>query len=141
VHDSTAVTEQVPGTKTFAGMLMILAGALHLVQGLVALVNDDFYVTGEEYMFRFDLTSWGWIHLVGGLAVVLVGAALVADRAWAGMLAVVVAALSILVNFLWMPYYPLWSLTVIALDVFVIWAAVAHRSVQIGASGSGVVKA
>lgn len=127
MHDSTVATEQVPGAMTFAGMLMILAGALHLVQGLVALVNDDFYVTGEEYMFRFDLTSWGWIHLVGGLAVVLVGAALVAGRRRAGMLAVVVASLSILVNFLWMPYYPLWSLTVIAFDVFVVWAVVAHR--------------
>ena len=139
MHDSTVVTEQVPGTMTFAGMLMILAGALHLVQGLVALVNDDFYVTGEEYMFRFDLTSWGWIHLVGGLAVALVGAALIAGRPWAGMTAVVVAALSILVNFLWMPYYPLWSLTVIAFDVFVFWAVVARRSARTRAPTSHVM--
>jgi hypothetical protein len=122
-------TDQTPGALTFAAMLMILAGTFHLVQGLVALVNDDFYVTGQEYLFRFDLTTWGWIHLLAGVAVVLVGIGLINGAAWAEIPTVVLAAVSVLASFLWMPYYPIWSLTVIAFDVFVIWALVSHGRV------------
>ncbi|HEX6486151.1 MAG TPA: hypothetical protein VF012_05535 [Nocardioidaceae bacterium] len=114
------------GGVVFAAMLMILAGTFQAVQGLVALVNDDFYVTGEEYIFRFDLTTWGWVHLVLGVIVGLAGAALLRGAVWARIVAVVLAGLSILANFLWIPHYPVWSLTVIAFDVFVIWALVVH---------------
>lgn len=124
-----APTDRSPaayGGVVFAAMLMILAGTFQAVQGLVALVNDDFYVTGEEYIFRFDLTTWGWVHLVLGVIVGLAGAALLRGAAWARTMAVVLAGLSILANFLWLPHYPVWSLTVIAFDVFVIWALVVH---------------
>ncbi len=114
------------GGIVFAAMLMILAGTFQLVEGLVALFNDDFYVRGQEYIFRFDLTTWGWIHLVVGLVVALAGGALLSGRVWARTVAVILAALSIVASFLWLPYYPIWSLTVIAFDVFVIWALVAH---------------
>lgn len=124
-----APTDRSPaayGGVVFAAMLMILAGTFQAVQGLVALVNDDFYVTGEEYIFRFDLTTWGWVHLVLGVIVGLAGAALLRGAVWARTVAVVLAGLSILANFLWLPHYPVWSLTVIAFDVFVIWALVVH---------------
>ena len=124
-----APTDRSPaayGGVVFAAMLMILAGTFQAVQGLVALVNDDFYVTGEEYIFRFDLTTWGWVHLVLGVIVGLAGAALLRGAVWARTVAVILAGLSILANFLWIPYYPIWSLTVIAFDVFVIWALVVH---------------
>lgn len=114
------------GGVVFAAMLMILAGTFQAAQGLVALVNDDFYVTGEEYIFRFDLTTWGWVHLVLGVVVGLAGAALLRGAVWARTVAVILAGLSILANFLWIPYYPVWSLTVIAFDVFVIWALTTH---------------
>jgi hypothetical protein len=122
----TGPSPSVYGGIVFAGMLMILSGTFQLIQGLVALFNDDFYVTGQEYVFRFDLTTWGWIHLVVGTVVALAGAALLSGRLWARTVAVVLAGLSILANFLWLPYYPIWSLTVMAFDVFVIWAVVAH---------------
>ena len=123
-----APTDRSPaayGGVVFAAMLMILAGTFQSVQGLVALVNDDFYVTGEEYIFRFDLTTWGWVHLVLGVIVGLAGAALLRGAVWARTVAVILAGLSILANFLWIPYYPVWSLTVIAFDFFVIWALAA----------------
>jgi hypothetical protein len=124
-----ASIDQTPGSLTFAAMLMLLVGTFHLVQGLVALVNDDFYVTGQEYVFRFDLTTWGWIHLLAGAVVILVGAGLLSGAAWAEIPTVVLAGFSVLASFLWMPYYPIWSLTVIAFDVFVIWALVSHGRV------------
>jgi hypothetical protein len=109
-----------------AGVLMVLIGTMHAIQGLVALANDDFYVIGQEYVFEFDVTTWGWIHLIGGVIVLLGGIALFQGSVWARTLAVVLASISILLNFMWLPYYPLWSLVVIAFDLFVIWAVTAH---------------
>jgi len=109
-----------------AGILMVLAGTLHIFQGLVGLANDEFYVVGEEYLFEFDITTWAWIHLLVGVVVVLAGAALFKGAVWARTVAVVLASLSIIANFLWLPYYPLWSLTIMVFDVLVIWAVTAH---------------
>ena len=105
---------------------MVLSGSLQAIQGIVALFNDTFYVVGEEYIFEFDVTSWGWIHLIMGVVVALAGVGLFQGAVWARTVAVIVASVSIIANFMWMPYYPFWSLTVIAFDVFVIWAATMH---------------
>jgi hypothetical protein len=114
------------GITVFAGVLMVLSGTLQAVQGVVALANDTFYVVGEEYLFEFDVTSWGWIHLIMGVVVALAGVGLFRGAVWARTVAVIVASVSIIANFMWMPYYPFWSMTVIAFDIFVIWAATMH---------------
>ncbi|HLN77756.1 MAG TPA: hypothetical protein VK204_11980 [Nocardioidaceae bacterium] len=114
------------GVIAFAGILMVLSGAFHVVQGLVALVNDNFYVIGQDYVFKFDVTTWGWIHLIAGIIVALAGMALFQGSVWARTVAVILACVSIIASFLWMPYYPLWSLVVIVFDLFVIWAVTVH---------------
>jgi hypothetical protein len=114
------------GFIVFAGIAMVLIGAFHALQGLVALFNDDFYVVGQKWTFEFDLTTWGWIHLLVGVGVVVAGFFVFAGAAWARMVGIGVAALSALLNFMWLPYYPIWSLVVIALDVMVIWALSVH---------------
>ena len=114
------------GVTVTAAVLMIMIGIFHAIQGIVALVNDTFFVLGEEYAFKFDLTSWGWIHLVVGVLVALAGMALFQGQVWARTVAVLTACVSIVASFAWMPYYPIWSLVVIAFDGFVIWAVTAH---------------
>jgi hypothetical protein len=114
------------GLTITAGIFMIITGVFHFIQGLVALVNDNFYVTTPNYVFKFDLPTWGWIHLVAGVVVAVAGIGLFQGAIWARAVAVVVASISILASFLWMPYYPIWSLTVVAFDVFVIWAVTTH---------------
>jgi hypothetical protein len=114
------------GTILFAGIIMIVAGAFHLIQALSALFNDQIYVAGEEYIYKFDLTSWGWIHLLGGVLLVLGGIFLFRGAMWARILAVVLASLSAVLNFMWLPYYPLWGIIIIVLDVVIIWAVLAH---------------
>ena len=109
-----------------AAIILMLVGTLHAMQGLVALFNDEFFVAGPEYVFQFDLTAWGWIHLIAGIVVVGAGFALFSGAVWARSVAVALACLSIVANFAWMPYYPLWSVTIIAFDLFVIWALTAH---------------
>ena len=114
------------GLTVFAAVFMVLAGAMQALQGLVALANDTFFVLGKEYVFELDITTWGWVHLVLGVVVAIAGVALFQGATWARVVAVMVASVSILVNFLWIPYYPIWSLTLIAFSAFVIWAVTAH---------------
>lgn len=114
------------GVLVFAAVLMILGGLFQAVEGMVAIANDEFFVKTEKWLFKFDATTWGWIHLLLGIVIVLAGIALFRGAVWARTVAVVLASLSIVTNFLWLPYYPWWSLTVITFGVFVIWAATVH---------------
>jgi hypothetical protein len=110
------------GGLAFAGTLMIMVGIFQAIAGLVAIIDDDFYVVTRNYTFDLDTTGWGWIHLILGIVVALSGFALLARRAWAGVVAITLAVLSAVSNFFFIPYYPFWSLLMIALAVFVIWA-------------------
>ncbi len=110
------------GGIAFAATLMILIGIFQAIAGLTAIINDDFYVVTQNYTFDLDTTAWGWIHLILGIIVALAGFALLARRPWAGVVAITLAALSAIANFFFIPYYPFWSLLLIALAVFVIWA-------------------
>src|SRR6478752_5954090 len=114
------------GFIVFAGVAMVMIGALHALQGLVALFNDDFYVVGQKWIFEFDLTTWGWIHLIIGIGIAVAGFFVLNGAVWARVVGIGVAVVSAIVNFMWLPYYPIWSLLVIALDVLVIWALSVH---------------
>jgi len=114
------------GMTVFAGTIMIMIGVMHVFQGIVALVNDTFYVAGEEWVLQLDVTSWGWVHLILGAVVALAGFFVFSGAVWARTIGVIMAVVSGLASFAWLPYYPVWALVVIALDVFVIWALTAH---------------
>jgi hypothetical protein len=114
------------GFILFAAIMMIMAGIFQALDGLVALFNDTFYVATRDYVFQFDATTWGWIHLILGVVVALAGWGLLSGRTWARVVGITVAVLSAIANFLWLPYYPFWALTIITLDVFVIWAIAVH---------------
>lgn len=114
------------GVLTFAGLLMIMTGIFHAIKGLVALFSNTFYVVGEEYLFKIDATAYGWIHIILGLVVAFAGFSLFRGAVWARTVAVIMASISMVASFVSMPYYPLWSLVLIAFDVFVIWAAILH---------------
>jgi hypothetical protein len=110
------------GGVAFAATMMTLIGVFQALTGLVAIFNDSFYVVARNYTFDLDVTVWGWIHLVLGLAVFATGLGLFARRSWAGITALVLVMLSALSNFFFIPYYPVWALLVLGLDVWVIWA-------------------
>jgi hypothetical protein len=89
---------------------------------LVALFQNELYVVGVNYVFSFDVTAWGWIHLLVGALVAVAGGAVLVGHLWGRVIAIGLASLSMIANFLFVPYYPVWSLLIIALDVSVIWA-------------------
>lgn len=110
------------GGTIAAAALLLTAGVINLLQGISAVVEDDIFVVGPQYTYNLDLTGWGWIHIVVGVLLILTALALMTGATWARVTAIVLACLSIIANFLWIPYYPLWSILIIALDVVVIWA-------------------
>lgn len=114
------------GWIIFASVMMVLSGALNAMHGLVAILDDEWVVFGNRANLYLDLTTWGWIHLGLGIAVVLAGLGLLSGNILARTVAVLLAGASIVANFLYMPAYPVWALTIIAIDVFVIFAVTAH---------------
>ncbi|WP_227978990.1 DUF7144 family membrane protein [Nocardia spumae] len=110
------------GTSIAAAILLITVGVLSILEGISAVANDDLFVVGVDYVYKFDTTTWGWIHIVLGILLVIAALGLMAGTGWGRVAAITLAALSILANFLWLPYYPAWSILVIALNVVVIWA-------------------
>jgi hypothetical protein len=107
---------------TFAASIMILIGTFQILAGLAAIIDDDFFVVTRNYAFDLDVTAWGWIHLILGIIVVVAGFALFSRHPWAAVTAIVLAIFTAVENFFFVPYYPFWSLLVIALSVWVIWA-------------------
>ena len=105
---------------------MIIGGSLNLLYGIVAAVNDDWVVFTNRGDVYLDLTEWGWAHIILGSIVLLSGIGLFSGNILARTVAVIVASVSLLVNFFFIPVYPIWALTVITLDILVIWAVTAH---------------
>jgi uncharacterized membrane protein len=110
------------GGVVFAASVLTLIGCFQAIAGLVAIFDDEFYVVTRNYTFDLDTTAWGWVHLVLGIALVITGWGLFSRSTWAGVTAIVLAMLSALANFFFIPYYPLWAILVIVLDIWVIWS-------------------
>ncbi|MBF6101082.1 DUF7144 family membrane protein [Nocardia cyriacigeorgica] len=110
------------GTSIGASILLLTVGVLSILQGISAVAEDQLFVVGIEYVYEFDTTTWGWIHIVLGIVLVASAIGLMMGTTWGRIAAVTIAALSIIANFLWLPYYPLWSILIIALNIVVIWA-------------------
>ena len=108
------------------GLLRQGDDGLWLFAGFIALINDEFYVVGQAYIFQFDTIMWGWIHLLVGLVVLAAGVGLFSGAVWARIVGVLMAGLAMLIAFAWLTWYPIWVLLLVAVSVAVIWALTAH---------------
>jgi hypothetical protein len=118
------------GGTIFAATMMLLIGVYQFFVGLAAIVQDDFFVVGENYTYEVDTTAWGWIHMAIGALAVVTGFFLFTGANWARWVGIGLASLSAIANFFFLPYYPLWSMLLIALDIFAIWAIATVRPVD-----------
>ena len=116
------------GITVTAAVILMIAGVFGMIQGIVGVFASDFYVVTQKWLFELDPTVWGWGQIVIGVIAFGAGLGLFFGKVWAQAVAIIVAAFSILANFTWLPYYPIWAVLVIAFDVFVIWAVSAHGS-------------
>lgn len=108
----------------FAGVMMVLIGALDAIQGLIALFEDEYFVPTQAGFLVVDLTTWGWVLLLWGVILVLAGLALLSGRGWARWFTIVVVSLNVIaqLGFVGSSAYPLWALTVMALNIMVLYA-------------------
>ncbi|WP_405616588.1 hypothetical protein [Streptomyces sp. NBC_00076] len=124
---TSAEAGRAAGGVVFAGVLMLVNGILAIFQGISALAKDDVWANLGDYVYKINLTGWGVILIVlGGLAV-LTGGGILSGAAWARMTGIFLASLSMIAQFLFLPYQPVWSIVMIAVDVFVIWALAVYR--------------
>lgn len=114
------------GWIAFAATIMVIAGMLNIFYGVIAAVNDEWVVFGNEADLYLDISEWGWVHIIMGTIVMLSGFALFSGNILARTVGVLVAAASLVANFFWLPAYPIWSVIVITMDVLVIWALTVH---------------
>lgn len=110
------------GVATFAALLLLMVGVAQVLQGIVALANDGFYVVTRDYTYDVDITAWGWGHIIAGLVALAASIGLFTSQPWARVLAIGIASISVILNFLWIPYYPVWALLIIGFNVLIIWA-------------------
>jgi hypothetical protein len=110
------------GVAIFGGTVLATLGVLQFFEGLSAVLKDDVYVKAPNYTYQFDLTAWGWIHLLIGLGAVLVGVSILMGKTWAYVTGIAIACVSTLANFLFIPQQPIWALVIIAFNLAVIWA-------------------
>ena len=124
-HQGTA-SRAGTGWVFFAAIMMIVLGIFGIFEGLAAIVKSGFYHVPPNYYISINAKGWGWIHLIISIIVVLAGFALLQGATWARVVGIILASLSAIANFLFIPVYPIWSLLIIAIDIFVIWALAAH---------------
>jgi len=114
----------------FAAAMMLMIGVFQVIAGFAAILNDEFFVAVRGYAFDLDITAWGWLHLILGLVMIAAGIGLFSRAVWAGVITVFLTVLSAIDNFFFIPYAPFWSLLLIALDVWVIWALTRPRALR-----------
>jgi hypothetical protein len=121
-----AVSPWAHGIVVFAGVVMIVGGAFQALEGLAGIVHDQYLVVLPNYIYAFDITVWGVIHLLVGLGLLVIGVSLLRGKTWARIAGVIAAAVSAIVNFAWLPYSPWWAVILIVIDVLVIWALASY---------------
>ncbi|MCX5556035.1 hypothetical protein [Streptomyces sp. NBC_00038] len=136
-HVQTTGRPWAEGLTVFAAVMLMIAGVLDILRGVMAIAEDDVFVATRNYVFEFDLTSWGWIHLVLGALAVIVSFGLFQASLWARVAGVAIAGLIIIANFLSLPYSPVWSIVMIAFSGFIIWALCVVRSDESADSSEG----
>jgi hypothetical protein len=115
------------GISVFAAAMLMLSGLAAALNGVAALINDSFFVKIDGYIYAFDATTWGWIHLLVGAAFVAVGIFILMGQPWANVVGMILAGLSGLLNFMWLPLAPLQAVLFIGMDVLIIWALASTR--------------
>lgn len=114
------------GWITFAGIALIMIGVFHAIAGLAEVFDSDSFVLTQQYVLKFNATTWGWIHLIGGIIVIFAGFGVFRGAVWARTVGVIIAMISAIANFAWLLYMPLWSILMIFIAVSIIWALTVH---------------
>lgn len=114
------------GLIYFAAVMMIMIGIFHAMNGFMAIVHKLFFHTPPNYVFAFNVSTWGWVHLIVGIAILLAGFGVLSGSVVARTIGVILALVSAIAGFAFIPYYPVMAIVFIAVDILVIWALTLH---------------
>lgn len=117
-------TRSMSGGLGFAGILAIMLGGFNILEGFFALFNDKYVGLASGGFYIGDRTGWGWVHIVLGVILLAVGFGILSDQTWARIVGIILAVIAAMIQMLYLPIYPLWSLINIALLVYVVYALV-----------------
>ena len=120
------------GWILFGAIMMMVVGVFNAVDGLAAIAADDIFVTGAAGSVVLDVTTWGWVHLVVGVVVVIAGVFLLQGATWARFVAIGAVTINMTTQLLFLPAYPFWAMIIITLDVLVLWALIVHGTEEVG---------
>ncbi|MFE6159905.1 hypothetical protein ACFQ7F_13450 [Streptomyces sp. NPDC056486] len=136
--DKSPLGHQGPGSETiigpsdFAGAMLMLSGPLSILMGASGIAQDNLFGASSQYAYRFSLTTWGVIHLVVGVALVVAGLAILMHKSWGRGAGVALAAISLVSQFMFVPYYPVWAIPVMVIDLLIIFALTRFHAGAIG---------
>jgi len=120
---TTTTTAKRTGWVTFAGVVMLVAGSYNALSGIAAITDDDTLASqATKVLYGIDLTAWGWLWLLAGALQLLAGILILRRYEWGMALGVVIAGFSALLTIFVIFIVPLWAITVLSLDVLVIYA-------------------
>lgn len=119
-------TGGVSGWIVFAGVVMLVAGFLDAMWGLAAVINNEVVTVGGHGVVVWDITAWGWGHLILGTLMALTGLGLLGGQGWARWVGIFFVSLNMLVQFGTFTLFPLWSITIIALDMVILYQLTAR---------------
>jgi hypothetical protein len=110
------------GTTAFAGVMLATVAIFQILEGIAAIADDTVFVSGIDYTYELDVTTWGWVHLVIGVIGLATGVGILAGQTWGLMAGIAIATIGTVTNFAFLPYFPFWSVVILAFNIFVIWA-------------------
>jgi len=108
------------GLTLFAGWALELSGTLSILLGVVGVTRDTIF-SSPDYTYEFSLTAWGWIHIVVGIGLVAAGLGVLLGKSWGTGAGAALGAISLITQFMFIPFYPLWSISVMTLDIVAVW--------------------
>jgi hypothetical protein len=112
--------------------MLLVIGGLNLVNGFAAVFQDEIFVSGDRGALILDVTAWGWIHVLFGLVLIGAGIGLIQGQLWATITATFLVMINMITQMFMLPAYPFWSITVILLDAFVLYALTVHGDERVG---------
>jgi hypothetical protein len=120
------VSGWVVGITFFAATIMLILGTFHFIVGITAVIDDAFYVVRDGYDLKMDVSTWGWLQMGGGILVMIAGIFIMTGALWARIIAIILATASLISSFYSIPYYPVWSILLMAVAGAVLWAMIFH---------------
>ena len=113
------------GWVYFAGILMLVRGAFQIFEGILGIINNSVYfVRTPNTLTTFSLETWGWVHIGVGILLLTGAVSVFAGRAWGRVIGSLMVGLSLLVNLMFLPAYPIWSILLVVLDVVMLYALI-----------------